>query len=65
MTPTVKVKCIRTIPGVAKPGDVLDMTVGEARLKIRDGKVVPHAESGPEKLDNKAITEGMTRGDRN
>lgn len=62
---TVKVKVVRSLPGRANVGEMIDMDAGEARLQIMAGKVLPAGDDGPETLDNKAITEVSKRDDRN
>lgn len=64
--PMQKVKVIRTIPGRHEIGETVEMEAGEARLYIRDGKVIPAGEPDPSPLDNKMITkdEVQKRGSR-
>ena len=61
----MRVRAIRTIPGRATPGEVLEVTESEGRLLIQAGKVVPHGDDGPT-LADKSIkdTEVTKRGRR-
>ena len=58
----MKVRIIRTIPGRAAIGEVLDVPAGEGRLLIRAGKALPQ-EDEPVRED-RAVKEVTKRGRR-